>query len=202
MKVAEESTLSPLRNESKLEFEIGTIASKTEEVGCCCGEQETGNRILLPIKEKKEKNKVETEISGTIGQKCCEEKPVENRILLPTINKRSKEGSINAASRIEGVTCCCEENVIGNEVPIAVISENKNKEGLETMTFKIEGLGCSCEGQIIERKMKLLQGVKAFSLNPITNQIKVTFDPLAVSVPDIEKAVSKAGIKAILIKAK
>ena len=70
------------------------------------------------------------------------------------------------------------------------------------MTFQIEGLGCSCEGQIIEKKMKLLQGVKNISMNPITNQIKITFDPLTVSIPDIEKVVSKAGMKAVLIRSK
>jgi copper chaperone CopZ len=142
-------------------------------------------------------------MSETAGQNCCcEEKPVENRILLPAINNKDKEGSASAASRTEGFVCCCEEKVVGNEAPVTAISENNSKEEFETMTFKLEGLGCSCEGQIIEKKMKLLQGVKAFSLNPITNQIKVTFDPLAVSIPDIEKAVSKAGMKAVLIKSK
>jgi len=82
------------------------------------------------------------------------------------------------------------------------MSNHKTENDIETVTLQIGGMNCSCEGQIIERKIKLLQGVKVFTLNPITNQIKVTFDPLSVSIPDIEKAVSKAGMKAILIKAK
>jgi len=127
---------------------------------------------------------------------------VENRTLLPIREKKEKEGLGSVANRIEGTGYCCEEKVIENEVPVTIISEKKGEGGLETMTLQIEGLGCSCEGQIIEKKMKLLQGVKTFSLNPITNQIKVTFDPLTVSILDIEKVVSKAGMKAVLIKSK
>ena len=103
---------------------------------------------------------------------------------------------------MEGTGCCCGEKETEKEIPVTIINEKKGEEVLETMTFQIEGLGCSCEGQIIEKKMKLLQGVKTFSLNPITNQIRVTFDPLIISIPDIEKVVSKAGMKAVLIKSK
>ncbi len=145
---------------------------------------------------------METLTNRTEAQSCCcEEKTVENRIVLSIIEKKGKKGLENVASKKEG-SCCCEENTIVNEVPVAVINKSKGEGELETMTFKIEGMGCSCEGQIIEKKMKLLQGVKTFSLNPITNQIKITFDPLTVSVPDIEKVVSKAGMKAVLIKSK
>jgi len=198
-----ERTLSPIINENKLEQELGTVTSKTERLGCCCAEKGIENRTILPIIDKKRETKLETLISRTDGQSCCcEEKMVENRTFLPIREKKEKEGLGSVANRIEGTGYCCEEKVIENEVPVTIISEKKGEGGLETMTLQIEGLGCSCEGQIIEKKMKLLQGVKTFSLNPITNQIKVTFDPLTVSILDIEKVVSKAGMKAVLIKSK
>ena len=203
MIAVKERTLSPIINENKLEQELGTVTSKTEGLGCCCAEKGIENRTILPIIDKKRETKLETLISRTDGQSCCcEEKMVENRTLLPIREKKEKEGLGSVANRIEGTGCCCEEKVIENEVPVTIISEKKGEGGLETMTLQIEGLGCSCEGQIIEKKMKLLQGVKTFSLNPITNQIKVTFDPLTVSILDIEKVVSKAGMKAVLIKSK
>lgn len=238
MKVGEGSIISPIRNENKLKFEMETIACKTEGMDCCSGEQETGNKVLLPVIDKIGKNKLEIVNSGTGGQSCCcEEKPIENRILLPitdkkgvkkletairrsegqsccceektvndricppTIEKERGEGLVNTVSSTEEVCCCCEEKAIISEVPVTMLNESKG-QGLKAMTFKIEGMSCSCEGQIIEKKMRLLQGVKTFSLNPITNQIRVTFDPLTVSIVDIEKVVSKAGMKAVLIKSK
>lgn len=77
--------------------------------------------------------------------------------------------------------------------------DNKtNGEDLETVNFKISGL-CSCEFKIIEKKMKNLDGVKEYSLNPVTNQMRVTFNKKLVTVEGIQKAVSKAGGKATLM---
>lgn len=79
--------------------------------------------------------------------------------------------------------------------------ENDRKAGewLETASFKITGL-CSCEFKIIEKKMKNLEGVDNYSLNPITNQLKVTYDKSLVTIEGIQKAVSKAGGKATPMK--
>ena len=74
-------------------------------------------------------------------------------------------------------------------------------KGVEIWTFQIEGL-CSCDGQIVEKLVKSLRGIAAFSLNAITNQMKVTYDPSIVSIPDIETAVKKAGVTAIPVKSK
>ncbi len=76
--------------------------------------------------------------------------------------------------------------------------EAKGGEGAVTHTFRIEGMSCSCEGQIVEKRVKALKGIRSFLLNPITNQMKVVCDP-TVSVEDIQKAVSKAGVKAVLL---
>jgi copper chaperone CopZ len=47
--------------------------------------------------------------------------------------------------------------------------------------------------------VKALKGVKTSSLNPITNQMKLTYDPSALSVQDIQAAVKKAGATAVLV---
>jgi len=78
----------------------------------------------------------------------------------------------------------------------------KGEQGMETVTFAIEGMGCSCEGKIVEKRVKSLPGVESFSLNPITNQMKLTYDPATVSIPEVEKAVSRAGVRAVLLKSK
>jgi len=73
---------------------------------------------------------------------------------------------------------------------------------VEIATFRIEGLGCSCEGQIVEKQGKSLRGIVAFGLNPITNKMKVSYDPLLVSIRDIETAVKNAGVTAVLLPSK
>lgn len=78
-------------------------------------------------------------------------------------------------------------------------NDKKSADRLETVSFKITGL-CSCEFKIIEKKIKNLEGVDKYSLNPVTNQLKVTFDKSLVTIEGIQKAVSKAGGKATPIK--
>jgi len=69
---------------------------------------------------------------------------------------------------------------------------------METAMFKIEGLSCSCDGSIVEKRVKKLRGVESFALNTFTNQLKVSFDPSAVTTSDIQTSVEKAGVKAVL----
>lgn len=73
---------------------------------------------------------------------------------------------------------------------------------METVTFAILGMGCSCEGKIVEKRVKALPGVESFILNPITNQMKLTYDPATLSIPEVEKTVRRAGVTAVLLKAK
>ena len=68
---------------------------------------------------------------------------------------------------------------------------------MENVVFTLVGMGCSCEGSIIEKRVKKLRGVKDFSLNGFTNQLKVSFDPDTVTIADIQKTVEKAGVKAL-----
>jgi len=68
---------------------------------------------------------------------------------------------------------------------------------METAVFRIEGLSCSCDGSIVEKRVKKLRGVESFALNAFTNQLKVSFDPSAVTLSDIQTSVEKAGVKAV-----
>jgi len=71
---------------------------------------------------------------------------------------------------------------------------------METAVFRIEGLGCSCEGSIVEKRVKKLRGVESFLLNTFTSQLRVSFDPSAVTMWDIQATVEKAGVKAVLVQ--
>ncbi len=78
--------------------------------------------------------------------------------------------------------------------------ENKSKD--EEVTFKLEGLGCSCETKLVEKRLKALRGIKTYSINPISNWLKVSYDPTIVSTDDMIKTISKAGIIALLLNKK
>jgi Cu+-exporting ATPase len=84
--------------------------------------------------------------------------------------------------------------------PASLIRGVNEPGELEIASFRIEGLGCSCEGQIVEKQVKSLHGIVAFGLNPITNKMKVSYNPSLVSIHDIEAAVKKAGVTAIPLK--
>jgi cation transport ATPase len=88
--------------------------------------------------------------------------------------------------------CCCGD---ANEPPLPT-----DGTGLVAATFRIDGMGCACEGQIIEKRVASLKGVMDFSLNPLTNQMKLVYDPERVMVEDIELAVKLAGMRAVLEK--
>ena len=101
-----------------------------------------------------------------------------------------------------GDCCSCGEAADPASPPVPAVNDATGPAGLETATYRIEGLGCSCEGQIVEKRVKALKGVMIFGLNPITNQMKLTFDPSAVSLREIEMAVRKAGVTAVPVTSK
>jgi len=98
-------------------------------------------------------------------------------------------------------SCCCsgETQLTGASAPAPMTRDANEPGALEIATFRIEGLGCSCEGQIVEKQVRSLRGIVAFGLNPITNKMKVSYDPSIVTIHDIEAAVKKAGVTAILL---
>ncbi len=99
--------------------------------------------------------------------------------------------------------CCSDAEAASKAFPKAPSQgATTRSEGLETVTFRIEGTSCSCEAQMVEKRVKSLKGVKTFSLNAITNRMKLTYDRSALSLQDIQTAVKKAGGNAILITSK
>ena len=99
----------------------------------------------------------------------------------------------------EGASPCCSPVTSAPEAPVTAADDATPPAGLETATFRIEGLGCACEGAIVEKRVRALKGMATFILNPITNQMEVSYDPAAVSIGEIVTAVKKAGASAVLV---
>ena len=82
------------------------------------------------------------------------------------------------------------------------ITENKETGNIKEVTFKLQGMGCSCEAKIVEKRLKALKGVKTYNINPISNWLKISYDPSSVSVEELVKSISKTGMSASLVNAK
>jgi Cu+-exporting ATPase len=78
-------------------------------------------------------------------------------------------------------------------------NEKKDNNNVQEATLRLEGVGCACETKIIEKRVKSLKGVKSYDINPISNRVKVTYDPSLVSLDDIKKSISKAGMTASVV---
>ncbi|MHC1719705.1 MAG: heavy metal translocating P-type ATPase [Clostridiaceae bacterium] len=65
-------------------------------------------------------------------------------------------------------------------------------------TFKIEGMTCAACAKAVERATKKLDGVAESNVNLATEKLDINFDDTKVSVEEIQKAVDKAGYKAII----
>ncbi|EOI06836.1 heavy metal translocating P-type ATPase [Enterococcus moraviensis ATCC BAA-383] len=68
---------------------------------------------------------------------------------------------------------------------------------VQQRTFDIEGMTCASCAQTIEKATNKLAGVSKASVNLATEKMVVDFDPSAINVSDITKAVSDAGYEAI-----
>jgi copper chaperone CopZ len=70
---------------------------------------------------------------------------------------------------------------------------------LQVATFKLEGLGCACETKLVEKRLKGLKGIKSYDINPISNQMKISYNPLLISTEDMTKSIAKTGVTASLL---
>jgi Cd2+/Zn2+-exporting ATPase len=132
---------------------------------------------------------------------CCGvEKNESQSPPLTAIEKMPEMGIKLPVIKEEAPCCCGGETTEKSHSP--VIEEIKAEDGLTTATFAIDGMSCSCEGEMIEKRMKSLKEIKKFNLNPITKQMMLSYDPGSLSLSDIEKAASKAGVKVVLLKQK
>ncbi|MBU5313506.1 heavy metal translocating P-type ATPase [Tissierella carlieri] len=65
-------------------------------------------------------------------------------------------------------------------------------------TLKVEGMTCASCAKAVERATRKLEGVSEANVNLATEKLSISFDENSVSVGEIQKAVEKAGYKAIL----
>jgi len=80
------------------------------------------------------------------------------------------------------------------------MDSHNNEHGTETVALQIEGMECGCEATLIDKKIKALAGVTSHEINPITHQLKVSYDPAYTTIQDIIRSVSETGMKASLQK--
>lgn len=66
-----------------------------------------------------------------------------------------------------------------------------------TKTLKIEGMTCAACAKAVERVSKKLDGVLEANVNLATEKLSISFDASKVGIPDIRKAIEKAGYKAL-----
>jgi Zn2+/Cd2+-exporting ATPase len=145
------------------------------EASCCSGGTAPISIISIPTLIKSN------------GACCC------------TSSEEPAAKTINFPMAAPNESCCAGRDITEMSTAILDSNEAKGPDGIESVAFRIDGMGCSCEGQMVEKRVKALKGVKSVSLNPITNQMKLTYDPSALSILDIQAAVRKAGAKAVLV---
>ena len=64
------------------------------------------------------------------------------------------------------------------------------------MTFDVKGMTCAACSAHVEKSVKKLDGVSSVAVSLLTNSMEVDFDPVAVSVDDICRAVASGGYSA------
>ncbi len=83
------------------------------------------------------------------------------------------------------------------------MSEKLNGNGKSAVaTFQISGMSCSCEAKLIEKRLKIMPGIKSYEINPVSYRMKVSFDPDKTDAKGIESAVAKTGMKAKMLETK
>ncbi|WP_331000660.1 heavy metal translocating P-type ATPase [Clostridium guangxiense] len=65
-------------------------------------------------------------------------------------------------------------------------------------TLDIQGMTCAACARAVERASNKLDGVKEANVNLATEKLNIDFDESKLSVPDIQKAIEKAGYKALV----
>ncbi len=83
------------------------------------------------------------------------------------------------------------------------MSEKPDSDGKTAVaTFQISGMSCSCEAKLIEKRLKIMPGIKNYEINPVSYRMKVSFDPDKTDAKGIESAVAKTGMKAKMLETK
>lgn len=64
--------------------------------------------------------------------------------------------------------------------------------------FNIEGMTCAACARAVEKAAQKLEGVQEATVNPATEKLNISYDEGKLTPEDIQKAVEKAGYKAIM----
>ena len=67
---------------------------------------------------------------------------------------------------------------------------------METVELKVEGMDCEGCVKSVSRMLSGVPGVQKVDVSLAQANAKVTYDPARTSVPDMKKAVERAGYKA------
>lgn len=121
-----------------------------------------------------------------------------------TVEKTAKNQSgvnkaqVNLAN--EKLTIETEEDFQLNHLAQAIESNGYHlvKPEMVQQTFLIEGMTCASCSQTVEKSSQNLQGMQEAQVNLASEKMKVTYNPLELSVRDIEEAVKDSGYQAIL----
>ena len=169
---------------------------------CSCGGEVTEKVApILTASEMKAPGGLMLPVIKEEAPCCCGGETTERQSSAPIATEKVPEMGLKLPIIKEEGSCCCGGETT-EKIPAPVIDGMKSEVGLTSATFAIDGMSCSCEGEMIEKRMKTLKGIKKFSLNPITKQMMLVYEPGSLSISEIEKAASKAGVKVILLKQK
>jgi copper chaperone len=67
---------------------------------------------------------------------------------------------------------------------------------METVELKVEGMDCDGCVKSVTRMLSAVPGVHKVDVSLAEARAKVTYDPKKASVPDMKRAVERAGYKA------
>ncbi|HEY5576387.1 MAG TPA: copper ion binding protein, partial [Clostridiaceae bacterium] len=106
-----------------------------------------------------------------------------------------EDSSVNLATEKMNISFD-EEKVTVEDIQKAV-EKAGYKASIESLTksFAIEGMTCSACANAIERATKKMDGVIDSNVNFATEKLIIVYEPSKVRLPDIRKAVEKAGYK-------
>lgn len=89
------------------------------------------------------------------------------------------------------------------KVKLSDIQEAISKAGYKALldaankTLKIEGMTCAACAKAVERVTRKLDGVIEANVNYATEKLNISYEPAKVRIPDIKKAIEKAGYKGL-----
>ncbi len=69
---------------------------------------------------------------------------------------------------------------------------------VQSITIVVKGMDCTDETRVIERKLKSLVGVHAIEFNLMIQQVKVSYEPAAITAQKIKDAIEETGMESVV----